>query len=62
MFIQNSPKSAIEKTRKPGLDALIETTEELHCCNLLVSTYSQAEKIEYKNFKIKIASIFNSCN
>ncbi|MCM1041681.1 MAG: hypothetical protein NC396_04540 [Bacteroides sp.] len=35
------------KTRKRELDALIEAADELHCCNLLVITNNQEEKIEW---------------
>ena len=46
-----------EKTRKRELDALAEAAEELHCGNLLVITNSQEEKIEWKNYKIKVISV-----
>lgn len=48
-----------EKTRKRELDALIEAAEELHCDNLLVLTNSQEEKIEWKEFNLRVLDVQN---
>lgn len=48
-----------EKTRKRELDALVETSEELHCDNMLVITNSQEETIEWKDKKVVIKPVVN---
>lgn len=48
-----------EKTRKRELDALVEAAEELHCDNLLVITNSEQQVINWKNRRIKVASVSN---
>lgn len=50
---------ASEKTRKHELDALIETSEELRCDNLLVITNNQEEKIKWKRETVRVISIQN---
>lgn len=48
-----------EKTRKREFDALVESSEELHCDNLLVITNSQDCDAEWKGRQIHVVSIAN---
>lgn len=46
-----------EKTRKRELDALVETSGELHCDNLIIVTNSQKETIEWRGKTIILTPV-----
>lgn len=46
-----------EKTRKRELDALVETSGELHCDNLIIVTNSQKEIIEWLGKTISLTPV-----